>query len=304
MTVGHTALLYRGAAEYLAAVLPFVRAGIEAGEAVTVVAPTDNLTLVRDECAAHGLADGVRWLDVGEVGRNPGRIVPAVLHPLLGSGARVVTEVVWPGRPPAEYPSCVRHEALANQLLDGRPLRLLCPFDAEGLRPIALADALATHPGVLERGSHRPSPGYAPHTVLRTYNQVPDEPADARSLLVGVRELGAARALVSAAAREHGLADERVGDAALVITELVTNSIEHGGGRALLSVWSDGSELVCEIRDEGTLVDPLAGLRPAPTDQAHGRGLLLVHSLADLVSIHTDGRGTAVRAHFDRGAGA
>ncbi|PPK63101.1 sensor histidine kinase [Actinokineospora auranticolor] len=307
MTADHTALLYRGAVEYLAAVLPFVRDGVAAGEAVTVAAPRGNLDLVRDECGAEGLADRVRWLDMAEVGRNPGRIVSAVLHPLLARGGRVVTEVVWPGRPSAQYPACVRHEALANDVIADRPLRLLCPYDAELLPASALADAVGTHPALLRRGAAETNPEYAPDVALETYNRMPDDPAaadGAREISVGVGELGDARAMVSAAARAHGLDEQRVGDTALVVTELVTNSIEHGGGRAELRVWSRDGELVCQVRDGGTLADPLAGLRPAPVDQAHGRGLLLVHTLADLVTLHADEHGTVVRAHFALPSGA
>ncbi|WP_026423878.1 sensor histidine kinase [Actinokineospora inagensis] len=303
---GHTALLYRGAVEYLAAVLPFVRGGVAAGDAVTVAAPVENLDLLREACAAEGIAGDVRWLDMAEVGGNPGRIVPVVLHPVLDRPARVVTEVVWPDRPRAQYPSCVRHEALANRLLDGSGLRLLCPYDAAALEQSVLADALTTHPGVLDRAGYRSSVEYAPESALSGAGSVgrPAEPDAARGLLVGVGDLGAARAMVSTEARAHGLSEQRVGDVALVVTELVTNSIEHGGGHARLAVWAADGELVCQVRDDGTLADPLAGLRPAPVDQAHGRGLLLVQSLADLVTIHADGRGTVVRAHFTRGTGA
>ncbi|GAA2979345.1 anti-sigma factor RsbA family regulatory protein [Actinokineospora diospyrosa] len=300
----HTALLYRGAVEYLAAVLPFVRAGVAAGDAVIVAAPAANLAMLREESAAEGFAADVRWLDMAEVGGNPGRIVPAVLHPVLDRAARVVTEVVWPKRPWAQYASCVRHEALANRLLDGRELRLLCPYDAAALDDSVLADALATHPGVLDRGGYRASTDYAPEAALASHGAPLIEPVRAESLLVGIGELGAARALVSARARAHGLAEQRVGDAALVVTELVTNSIEHGGGEATLSVWSADGELVFQVRDGGKLADPLAGLRPAPIDQAHGRGLLLVQTLADLVTIHSAGDGTVVRAHFTRSSGA
>ncbi|MBM7775630.1 anti-sigma regulatory factor (Ser/Thr protein kinase) [Actinokineospora baliensis] len=300
----HTALLYRGAVEYLAGVLPFVRDGVAAGDAVVVAAPAANLALLRDECAAEGFAAEVRWLDMAQVGGNPGRIVPAVLHPVLDRSARVVTEVVWPRRSSARYASCLRHEALANRLLDGRELRMLCPFDAAVLDDAVVADALATHPGVLDRGGFRTSADYAPDAALAGLGEVVVEPPRAESLLVGVNELGKARALVSTKARAHGLSDQRVGDAALVVTELVTNSIEHGGGEATLSVWSADGELVFQVRDGGKLADPLAGLRPAPVDQAHGRGLLLVQTLADLVTIHSAGEGTVVRAHFTRSTGA
>ncbi|MGQ0840211.1 anti-sigma factor RsbA family regulatory protein [Actinokineospora sp.] len=297
----HTAVLYRGVVEYLAAVVPFVRDGVAAGVPVTVAAPTANLGLLRAECAAGGLADRVRWLDVGEVGRNPGRIVPAVLHPLFGGPARVVTEVVWPGRPAAEYRSCVRHEALANRVLAGRAVRVLCPYDAQELSPVELADAAVTHPALLERGERRPSAGYAPQTVLDAYNTALPPPDDALIWHVGAGELSAARRMATGHARRLGFGDDRLADIALVVSELVTNSIEHGAGRARLRTWTSGTEFVCEVFDEGRFPDPLAGLWPASPYQPHGRGLQLVNSLADLVTSQCDEHGTAIRAHFARG---
>ncbi|MDQ3579599.1 MAG: ATP-binding protein, partial [Actinomycetota bacterium] len=119
----------------------------------------------------------------------------------------------------------------------------------------------------------------------------------------GAQDLAAARQFVSAQAATFGLVDNQIGDVALVVTELITNSIEHGAGQARLRVWTDGSRLLCEVFDKGWFSDRLAGLRPAPADQPHGRGLLLVNSLADLVTLHVDEHGTAIRAHFGRGRG-
>ncbi len=298
----HTAVLYRGTVEFLASVLPFIHDGVLAGEPVTVAVPAANLRLVRDECASAGFADRVRWVDVGLI-TNPGRIVSAVLHPLLGRRARIVTEAVWPGRAGVEYPSCVRHEALVNDMLTGTAVRMLCPYDATGLNPVQLSDALVTHRSVLERGVRRPSAGYAPTTIIGVYTARGPEPADPVTMSVGAQDLAAARQFVSAHATAFGLADDQLGDVALVVTELITNSIEHGAGQARLRVWTDGSRLLCEVFDKGWFSDPLAGLRPAPADQPHGRGLLLVNSLADLVTLHVDEHGTAIRAHFGRGRG-
>ncbi|WP_233427791.1 sensor histidine kinase [Actinokineospora spheciospongiae] len=301
----HTALFYRDHDEYLDCVAAFVREGVLGGESVTVAVPAPNLGPLRDRCADDGVGERVRWLDIADVGGNPGRLVPAVLHPVLHLGARVVTEVVWPGRAPMAYPSCVRYEALTNSLLDGRAVRVLCPYDARRLHPRELADALATHPGVLEHGARRPSPGYAPQVALETYNQpFPDTTETAVELEVDSGRLANARGLAGERARAVGLDEEQAGDVALVVTELLTNSVEHGGGAAVLRLWADAGGLVCEVRDRGRLVDQLAGLRPAPHDQPNGRGLLLVNTLADLVAVHTGAGGTTIRAHFARRTGA
>ncbi|MCG8914272.1 sensor histidine kinase [Actinokineospora sp. PR83] len=300
----HTALFYRDHDEYLDCVAAFVREGVLGGESVTVAVPAPNLDPLRARCAADGVGERVRWLDIAHVGGNPGRLVPAVLHPVLHLGARVVTEVVWPGRTPAAYRSCVRHEALTNSLLDGRAVRVLCPYDARRLRPGELADALATHPGVLEHGARRLSPRYAPQVALETYNQPFPETEAAVELEVDSGRLATARGLAGERARDVGLDEEQAGDVALVVTELLTNSVEHGGGAAVLRLWADADGLVCEVRDRGRLVDQLAGLRPAPHNQPNGRGLLLVNTLADLVAVHTGAGGTTIRAHFARRTGA
>lgn len=87
-------------------------------------------------------------------------------------------------------------------------------------------------------------------------------------------------------------------DVELVVTELATNSVEHGGGVGTVRLWTAGGHLVCEVRDRGTLGDPLAGRRPPRPDNPRGRGLLLVNQIADLIRTHTDPGGTAIRAHF------
>lgn len=296
----HTALLYRGAAEYAAAVVAFVRAGLDAGEAVTVAVPATNLDMLRDECGAAGLAGDVRWVDAAVVGRNPGRIVPAVLHPLVDRTARAVVEIAWPRRTPAELGMCARHEAFSDQFLVGTGLRMLCPYDVDHLTEDSVRSVMLTHATVLEGGAARANPDYAPRRVLGHSTRPPEPPERAATLDVGVGELAAARRLVADQAVGFGLPRERVGDAALVVTELITNSIEHGGGLARFSAWTTDDELVCEIADKGRFADPFAGLRPAPVGQPHGRGLMLVNTLSDLVTIHADSAGTVIRVHFTR----
>jgi len=63
----------------------------------------------------------------------------------------------------------------------------------------------------------------------------------------------------------------------------------------------DGSGLlVAEVADAGRLDDPLAGRRPATRHQLSGRGLLMVHHLADLVRTSTGPGGTTTRTYWRR----
>jgi hypothetical protein len=58
--------------------------------------------------------------------------------------------------------------------------------------------------------------------------------------------------------------------------------------------------LVVEVADAGRLNDPLAGRRPATVHQLSGRGLMMVHHLADLVRTSTGPDGTTTRTYWRR----
>src|SRR5690348_12702806 len=107
----HEALVYRTPEELLAGTVPFVEAGLAADEPVLVAVPAANIELIRDAMTAASGA--VRFVDMTEAGRNPGRIIPGVLHAFVDEHApcrvRVIGEPIWAGRSAAEYPACVQH---------------------------------------------------------------------------------------------------------------------------------------------------------------------------------------------------
>jgi anti-sigma regulatory factor (Ser/Thr protein kinase) len=72
----------------------------------------------------------------------------------------------------------------------------------------------------------------------------------------------------------------------------------HADGRGTLRVWRDEHALVCEVRDGGTLEDPLLGRERPRLDQASGRGLWLVNQLCDLVQMRSYPHGNVVRLHM------
>ncbi|GAA3156236.1 anti-sigma factor RsbA family regulatory protein [Streptomyces rameus] len=296
----HPALFYQGDKEYLHGTVPFIRDGLKAGEPVAVAVPGPNLAILKTalgEDAAH-----VKFLDMTEAGRNPGRIIPKVLRAFADSHrqtrVRIIGEPIWAGRSSVEYPACVQHEALINPAFQGRNVTILCPYDADHLDEQVLADAYETHPLVIADGRERPSPAYAPEHVVARYNQPLEQPAAAEELLFHVDRLPDARQFAVTHAARLGLSGIRLEDVALIVAELTANSVIHGGGFGTLRVWADGGQVVCEVRDHGHLDDPLAGRRPPARDQIGGRGLLLVHFLADLVRIHTSPDGTAVRCYI------
>ncbi|MEU0332990.1 anti-sigma factor RsbA family regulatory protein [Streptomyces sp. NPDC006193] len=305
----HPALFYGDTQEYLAGTVPFVRAALAAEEPVAVAVPGERLRLIRGELGADG--DGVRFLDMREVGRNPGRIIPGVLRAFAdaqppGRRVRIIGEPVWAGRSPAEYPACAQHEALINAAFRGREVTILCPYDTARLDERALADAHATHPVVIPAGSGagRTSEAYDPDGVVARYNEplppAPGAGADVLSVGFGEDTLSAVRHLATGHGARLGLSGLALENLALITAELTTNSVVHGGGRGVLTVWAEDGHVLCEVRDRGRFTDPLAGRRPAVRDQRGGRGLLLVNLISDLVRLHTGPEGTTVRAYLAR----
>jgi anti-sigma regulatory factor (Ser/Thr protein kinase) len=133
---------------------------------------------------------------------------------------------------------------------------------------------------------------------VHRYNQALAPAPEAAVFSFGDEDLPAVRQFALAQAMRLGLAGERLMDVELAVAELTTNSVVHGGGRGTLAVWAEQGQLVCEVRDAGRLTDPLAGRRPPQRGQLGGRGLMLVHYVADLVRLHTSDDGTTVRFYL------
>jgi anti-sigma regulatory factor (Ser/Thr protein kinase) len=295
----HPALFYRGMDEYLKGTLPFIEEAVAAGDPVAVAVPGDRLESLR--ACLDGSAARVRLLDMTQEGRNPGRILPGVLLAFAeehrdADRVRIIGEPIWAGRSEAEYPACVQHEALINHAFAGRNAEILCPYDVDALPAEVLADAERTHPTLIGRSR---SASYGPDEVLADYNRPLPEPRQhSSSLVVDEGKLAAARAFATAQGHRAGLTPDRVDDFAFAVNELVTNSIEHARSEGRLRVWVEDGHIVAEVADTGRLADPLAGRRPAPPEQARGRGLLLVNHLVDLVRIHRSEQGTTIRVYL------
>lgn len=297
----HEALLYAGTDEFVDAVGGFLLEAVAADEPVMAAVSAEKAARLRDAMGAD--ADAVVFADMLELGRNPSRILPAWRefvddHTADGRGLRGVGEPVWPGRTGAELEECFMHEALLNSAFaDAADFWLVCPYDASELAPDVIEGAGATHPFMLADGRRVGSDVYeTPSATLEADLPEPEGVREKVDFLDG--DLGAVRSLVSGHAAGLGLDPGRAEDLVLAVNEIATNSLQHGGGQGLLRIWDEGRALVCEVRDDGRVRDPLTGRR-RPSDHARGgRGLWMAHHLCDLVQLRSSDEGTTVRLHM------
>ncbi|HEX6457463.1 MAG TPA: sensor histidine kinase [Thermoleophilaceae bacterium] len=304
----HAALLYADDSSYAEALTPFIRAGLEADEPVLVMVPGRKVELLRDALGSD--ADEVRFADMTEVGANPARIIPvwgefAADHAASGRRMRGIGEPIWSDRTPAELVECQRHEALINVAFEGATaMDLVCPYDENALEPAVIEEAYRTHPVLLdERGSFLDCSTYVgTHTIAKPFAQpLPDPPPDAHLLRFDAGTLEGVRVFVTANATAAGLDLQRCEDLVLAVHELATNSIRHGGGGGVLTMWTDDDAVLAEVRDSGHIDQPLAGREPPRSDQIGGHGLWLVNQLCDLIQMRTFPTGSVVRVHMRRG---
>jgi anti-sigma regulatory factor (Ser/Thr protein kinase) len=133
----------------------------------------------------------------------------------------------------------------------------------------------------------------------RLHSELSLAPLKARRQEFGLDDLHDVRALVAAAATAGGVSPSRANDLVVAASELAANSILHGGGRGLASVWGEGGAIFVEVADAGTITDPTVGrVRPHPVSE-HGRGLYIANQLSDELSIDSTPTGTRIRLRMD-----
>jgi anti-sigma regulatory factor (Ser/Thr protein kinase) len=296
--IRHQALVCRDSSDCFTSVLAFTEAGIMAGEPVSVGL---SAPLGRRLGQALGREAGVAYFDMGDLGRNPGRIIAAMLDFAAahdGAALRYILEPLWAGRSPAERAEAARHEALIEPALAGLTATVLCVYNDSILDPADIACAERVHPVVIAGGLERASTRYAGAGVLPAECdlRLPPPPATARRLDY-TDDLRAVRSLVTGCAAEAGLAPGRAGDLMLAVSEVAANTLRHTRGGGTLRVWRSGGELICQVTDTGRIASPLAGRR-RPNLAAFGQGgLWVVHQVCDLAEIRSGEDGTTIRMH-------
>ncbi|MGH3785647.1 MAG: anti-sigma factor RsbA family regulatory protein [Pseudonocardiaceae bacterium] len=304
----HEALFYLDADDYARSITRFVQEGLQMAQPALVAVPGLRVDELRSAMGRD--AERVRFVDMAEVGRNPGRILPTVIHPFVAEHrphrVRIVGEPFWPGRSAAEYRVALQHEALINIALANQEATILCPHDRQGLDAATLARARQTHPVLIDAAQQEASPDYDDPRAIAdaSLRSLPDPPDWWGDMLIfsSADGLPTIQRFVESRALRMGLRAERVADLCRAVNEVATNTLVHTSAAGVLSLWQDPDtgNLVCEIVDSGQLPNRLVGRIPPAPWEPHGHGLIQVNTLCDLVEIPTGqiGTGTTVRLHM------
>jgi anti-sigma regulatory factor (Ser/Thr protein kinase) len=294
----HEVAVYGAAAQCADTVLGFLRLGLEAGEPSLVAVSPTVAELVRP--AVRGNGSLVEFAVIAEFGRNPGRMIGTLWDFLSrsdGHQVQCVQEPLWADRSAAEVTEVLRHEALVNLAFAGAPVSLLCLYERRLLTSSGLADTELTHPALRTAAGVLASGTYLGAGVLPAACDLPLEPPSAETTaLIYEHDLREVRRKVEAEAAAAGAPAERTADLVLAVSEVAANTLRHAGGRGELLTWHTADEVICEVRDRGTLTDPLVGRR-RPVQLGPGHGLWVVNQVCDLVELRARPAQTTVRMH-------
>lgn len=299
----HEAFLWRTRSDYVEGIVPFIRDGVEGGEAVLAVLLPEHAAWVAAELGPA--AEQVRFVDMLELGHNPARIIPAWLEFLEtscgpGRPARGVGEPIWPGRSAAEVRECQLHEALLNLAVDPElPFWLLCPYDAAHLEADVMTEAGRSHPALVTATSYEGSGLYRGHEHARALftAELPRPPADAEKVSVTVTNLADATEQVTLQAASRLWSDQVV-TLSVVVRGLAEDGLRRGAPGVDVQLWEEPSGLVCQVSDATVIEDFLVGRRLVPYLEQDS--VWAANQACDLVQVRSGTDGTTVRLHVTK----
>lgn len=100
-----------------------------------------------------------------------------------------------------------------------------------------------------------------------------------------------ARTFVRDRCDEAGVADSVRDSAVLLVSELVTNSVEHARSRVELAIAVSALQVHVEVGDTNA---SLPAIHQADSGAVHGRGMAIVDALAAAWGVRPAGRGKTV----------
>jgi anti-sigma regulatory factor (Ser/Thr protein kinase) len=299
----HQALIYDSAEDFVDAALPFVRAGLEAGEPILARVRRDNA-----DALVSSLGEDAVRADIAPAEgfyETPSRTRAKFLEWANRHGpenrVRVLGEPPWPLDSEAEIREWARHESVINLAFSDRPVSFACPYDEGSLPEEIIHTAESTHPSILRSGGSSDSSSYAPPEVFcgELNAEAPVRAGQpAMQMPFDRGDLPAVRELVEQEAAAAGLRGVRLADVTLAVDEVATNAILHGSTTALLKLWREPGRLIWEVSDTGPGIrDPLAGQIAADPSALGGRGLWMARLICDALEFRGDGSGAVVALH-------
>jgi len=306
MSHGHAAAVVAGESELLGVALPYLDAGLRAGDLVVLTCPPDTVALLIREL-------GVRAADVESDprlnllgSRAPDALTMCARYVERARNSRsgrlrILSEVDF-GVDPADWREGQRFDAVTNRLLGDEPMDIVCVYDHRRLDASVVESARATHPLLVDAtAGYVSNPAYQDPGTYIPALPLPREAIEDGGPVLAIddaRTLAGLRHQLGATLASLVPDREQQEDLHLAAAEIAANAFRHGTRPVSARIWSGSDRVVCVISDRGTSYgDPFGGFVPA-----HGRdlsrggmGLWLARKLWDHVDVLPGPAGLSVR---------
>lgn len=311
MPYRHEALFFASQEALLAAGVPWLRAGLDAGEVIVLACNAENNAVLAAALGDHSAVrvrpqDGIYHKAVDAV---------AFYHDLLTTTVaadharvRVLGEVGF-GTSARGREEWLRFEAVCNHDPAFRPLWSVCAYYRPDLAQSLLDTAHATHPWLRTPDGTTPNHDYVPPVRLLNgaHPTLPTPNGEATTVAVALAhdgDLHEFRHLLRARLDDGDTSAEVAETVVLAVHEVAGNGLRHGRPPVRVTLWLTPTHILCDVTDGGPgITDLLAGYSPPdPLRLAeHGAGLWMTRRLCDEVTTALTRTGFTVRLAVSRG---
>ncbi len=217
----HIALIYETREEQLAAVVPFLRSGLERGEKCFYIVDENTPEIITAALEEDGVdtnaafASGAltivdpekAYLKNGDF--DPERMVAYLKEKIEAAEAegftafRVTGESTWALRPPKHLDSLIEYECCLNEFFPHQNIVAICQYNRRRFRPEMLLHVIHTHPFVVCGDLICENPPYVPPEVFDPNKH--NTAAEVQRLLNGITENAQLKREVAAEAQQAHL---------------------------------------------------------------------------------------------------
>lgn len=310
MPYRHEALFFASQQALLEASVPWLRAGLDAGEVITLACDAEHNAAL---AAALGHHPAVRVLPQERIYHKAVDAV-AFYHDLITAPVaaghprvRVLGEVGF-GTSARGREEWLLFEAVCHLALAPLPLWSVCAYYTPDLPQSLVDTARASHPWLRTTEGTAQNHDYVPPARLLNGAGPPLTTPNGEADTVALVHDGDLREL------RHWLRD-RLDDldtspvaadaVVLAVHEVAANALRHGRPPVRVTLWVNATHVLCDVTDRGPgITDPLSGYTPPDPFglPEHGAGLWMTRRLCDEVITARSPTGFTVRLAVSRGA--
>jgi anti-sigma regulatory factor (Ser/Thr protein kinase) len=301
----HALLLYESEESLCAHAVPYLREGLDRGEAVMAVVSASAQHVL--SVALGDDAGRVRW-QAGDV--SYGRL--GVMfegfrqflaeHRAAGVSMRLLAENGRVGTP-ERMAAYLRFEAMANEVYRPYGYRWACLYDTRTHSTDTLRHVRQVHPRLLEHGGQEiPNGDYLEPGSYLARSDPPAQPPAAVQLdseIISLGQLVVFRRWLRRWAEVQRINDDDADGVVIAVGEAVTNALQHGAPPIRVRAWTADGRGRVHVHDRGPRSIPAtAGYRHPSQERNRGYGLWLARQLADVVTTYSDRAGTTIALDF------